>query len=52
MFNVVPFISSTGLAIDAKANLRCGDLLSEKNCQSTGSLSFFLVLTTGHSLFS
>ena len=32
MFLVVPFISSTGLAIVAGADLRCGDFLSEKNC--------------------
>ena len=32
MFIVVPFISSTGLAIAAEANLRCGDFLSEKSC--------------------
>ena len=32
MFLVVPFISSTGLAIVAEADLRCGDFLSEKNC--------------------
>ena len=51
MFIVVPFISSTGLAIVAEANLRCGDFLSEKGCRhSTGSFSFFLVLTTTHSL--
>ena len=29
---VVPFINSTGLAIVAEANLRCGDFLSEKSC--------------------
>ena len=28
--DVVPFISSTGLAIVAEANLRCGHFLSEK----------------------
>ena len=44
-FFVVPFISSTGFAIVAEANLRCGDFLSEKNCHSTGSFCFFLVLT-------
>ena len=31
MFIVVPFINSTGLAIVAEADLRCGDFLSEKN---------------------
>ena len=51
MFNVVPFIISTGLAIVAEANLRCGDCLSEKSCRHcTGSFSFFLVLTTRHGL--
>ena len=30
---VVPFISSTGLAIVAEAELRCGDFLSEKICR-------------------
>ena len=30
MFFVVPFIDSTGLAIVAEADLRCGDFLSEK----------------------
>ena len=39
------------LAIVAEANLRCGDFLSEKICrQSTGSFSYFLVLTIRHSL--
>ena len=33
VFIVVPFINSTGLAIVAEADLRCGDFLSEKNCQ-------------------
>ena len=32
VFNVVPLISSTGLAIVAVADLPCGDFLSEKNC--------------------
>ena len=51
MFNVVPFISCTGLAIVAEANLLSGDFLSEKNCRhSTGSFSIFLVLTPRHSL--
>ena len=51
MFIVVPFIKSTRLAINAESNLRCGDFLSEKNYRhSAGSLSFFLVLTTRHSL--
>ena len=51
MFNVVRFIKSTKLAINAEANLRCGDFLSEKSCHhSTASFSFFLVLTTRHPL--
>ena len=51
MFLVISFISSAVLAIFAEANLRCGDFLSEKSCrQSTGSFSYFLVLTTRHSL--
>ena len=33
MFTVVPFISSTRLAIVAEANLRCEDFLSEKICR-------------------
>ena len=31
MYIVVPFISSTGLAIVAEADLLCGKVLSEKN---------------------
>ena len=51
MFIVAPFISSTGLVVVAEANLRCGGFLSGKNCRhSAGSFSFFLVLTTRHSL--
>ena len=51
VFSVVPFIKSTGLAINADANLRCVDFLSEKSCRhSPGSFSFFLVLATRHSL--
>ena len=35
----------------AEADLRCGEFLSEKNCRhSTGSFSFFLVLTTRYPL--
>ena len=33
MFIVVPFINSTGLAIVAEADLRCGDFLSEESCR-------------------
>ena len=29
----VPFMNSTGLAIVAEADLRCGDFLSEENCR-------------------
>ena len=51
MILVVPFFSSTGLAIVAEANLPSGDFLSEKICRhSTGSFSLFLVLTPRHSL--
>ena len=32
MFIVVPFISPTGLAIVAEADLLCGNFLSEKSC--------------------
>ena len=32
VFIVDPFINSTGLAIVAEADLRCGDFLSEKIC--------------------
>ena len=30
VFNVVPFFNSTGLAIVAEAELRCGEFSSEK----------------------
>ena len=51
MFIVVSFVRSTRKAIVAEANLRCGDFLFEKKCRhSTGSFSFFLVLTTRHYL--
>ena len=51
MFIVGPFNKSSGSAIVAEANLRCGDFLFEKNFRhSTGSFSFFLVLTTRHYL--
>ena len=33
VFIVVPFINSTGLAIVAEADLRCGEFLSEKSCR-------------------
>ena len=33
MFIVVPIINSTGLAIVAEADLRCGDFLSEESCR-------------------
>ena len=32
MFIAVPFIESSGLAIVAEADLRCGDFLSEESC--------------------
>ena len=51
MFIVAPFISLTGLVVVLEASLRCGGFLSEKSCRhSAGSFSFFLVLTTRHSL--
>ena len=51
MFIVAQFISSTGLVVGAEANFRFGVFLSEKSCRhSAGSFSFFLVLTTRHSL--
>ena len=31
--NFVPFINSTGLAIVAEADLRCGEFSSEKSCR-------------------
>ena len=33
MFIIVPFISSTGLAIVAEADLLSGNFLSEKSCR-------------------
>ena len=33
MFIIIPFISSTGLAIVAEADLLCGNFLSEKRCR-------------------
>ena len=33
VFIVVPFINSSGLAIVAEADLRCGEFFSEKNCR-------------------
>ena len=51
MFIVVSFVRYTKKAIVAEANLRSGDFLFEKNCRhSTGSFSFFLVLTARHYL--
>ena len=41
MFNVVPFISSIGLAIVAEADLRFGDFSSQ-----IGSFHYLLVLAT------
>ena len=55
MFIVVPFISSTGLAIVSEADMRCGDFFFEKSCRhkmvvSTSFWSWLLnvssVLTT------
>ena len=33
MFIVVPFINSTGLAIVAEVDFRCGDFLSKESCR-------------------
>ena len=33
VFIVVPFINSSGLAIVAEADLRCGEFFSEKSCR-------------------
>ena len=38
-FFVVSIINSTGLAIVAEADLRCGDFLSEENCRHKLSVS-------------
>ena len=47
MFTVVPIINSTGLAIVAEADLRCGEFLSEKKLSSQiGSFHQPLVLAT------
>ena len=50
MFIVVPLIRSTGLAIVAEANLRCGVFCPKSFRHNDGSFSSFLVLTTRHSL--
>ena len=51
MFIVVPFIRSTALVVVAQANLSLWRFFVRKSCRhSTSSFSFFLVLTTRHSL--
>ena len=51
MFIVVPFISSTRLAIVAEADLCCGYFLSEKSCRhklvvSTSFWSWLLIISS------
>ena len=51
MFIVVPFISSTGLAIVLEADLLCCNFLSEKNCRhklvvSTSFWSWLLIVSS------
>ena len=49
----VPFINSTGLAIVAEAELRCGDFLSEKNCHKlVVSTSFWSWLLNNFSVLT
>ena len=54
MFNVVPFINSTGLAIVAEAELRCGEFSSEKifRYKLVVSTSFWYWLLSVSSVFS
>ena len=53
MFIFFPIISSTGLAIVAEADLRCGAFLSEKNCRHklVVSTSFWYWLLNVSSIF-
>ena len=46
MFIVVPLIRSTGLAIVAEADLRCGDFCAKKMSSHIGSFHWLLVLAT------
>ena len=49
----VPFIISTGLAIFAEAELRCGDFLSEKSCHKlVVSTSFWSWLLNNFSVLT
>ena len=54
VFNFVPFINSTGLAIVAKADLCCGEFLSEKSCchKLVVSISFWSWLLNVSSVFT
>ena len=53
MYIVVPFISSTGLAIIAEADLLCGNFLSEKSCHKlVVSTSFWSWLLNVSSLLT
>ena len=54
MFIVVPFISSTSLAIVAEVDLRCDDFLSEKSCRHklVVSTSFWSWLLTASSVLT
>ena len=53
VFIVVPFINSTGLAIVAEADLRCGEFSSEKSCRHklVVSTSFWHWLLNDSSVF-
>ena len=54
MFVVVPILNSTGLAIIAEVDLRCGDFLSEKICSHklVVSISFWSWLLNGSSVLT
>ena len=54
MFVVVPFINSTGSAIVAEAELRCGEFSSEKSCRHklVVSTSFWSWLLKVSSVFT
>ena len=53
MFIVIRFISSTGFALVAQADLRCGESLSEKSCRHKllVSTSFWYWLLNVSSVF-
>ena len=54
MFIIVPFIISTGVAIVAEADLRCGEFLSETSCRHklVVSTSFWYWLLIFPSVFT